>query len=186
VDPINPAHYGIEDGNYPDPYTAPHRYMQARRAELQQAHRENAEAFVFVAAETLHGRWPTAHRVVFDRTAQDADPRKWMEFLRIEDCDGTTLATQADMPESEASDRDGVVVALHYLWGAEGDVNTAGGIGAHRPWSVVRTYSFQDDAAPPYLCTFTLPPAVRPEGDRTGLAPRPPQAKSPRRRPAQA
>ncbi|WP_445517286.1 hypothetical protein [Streptomyces sp. NEAU-174] len=169
-DPTDMTPY-LVDGAYPDPFVTAGRYLHAREAEWRQAHREMGEACVFYGAEMLRNAWPTAHRVIFDRTENDAHPLKPMTFLRIEDMSGTTLATRMDLPADEESDVHGVVIALHYLLRAEGEINTAGGVGLHRPWFIESTYSFEYDARPPYTCTVTLPPAVRPAGDRTALLP---------------
>ncbi|MGW6605588.1 hypothetical protein [Streptomyces sp. NPDC055036] len=151
------------DPGLPDPYTEAGKYLFARERQWRNAHRELAEAWVFVAAEVVRGQWPAAHCIVFDRTKANRN-RGPMEFLRIEDRDGATLAVSSDLPTSEEDFDHGVALTLHHhLVHAERYLNVAGLVGAGRVWNIVNEYDFNKNTAPPHLCRITLPPAVRPD-----------------------
>lgn len=160
------------NGKLPDPYTLPGLYLRARVEQLRQGMREMAEAQVFAAAALLRKQWPTAHRVIFDRTESDWNTARGMEFLRIEDQDGRVLATPGNVPRGLLSANHGITVAINHLISAEYFVAKAdGGLGQQRAWGLELTSSAEHGAQPPYYCTFTLPPLIRPHGDQTALPP---------------
>ncbi|MGW1496128.1 hypothetical protein [Streptomyces sp. NPDC002402] len=155
-----------KDHGLPDPFADPRGHLFARQRQFREAHRELAEALVFVAAEMVRGQWPTAHCIVYDRTERNLN-RRTMGFLRAEDHDGVTLAVSSDLPTSEEEDNHGVLLALDHLVAAERYLNVAGLVGAGRAWDIVSDYDFNKNAAPPHLCRITLPPAVRPDSRST-------------------
>lgn len=142
----------------PDPYADPAAHLAARARRLHEAHTEMAGAFLHSAAPAIRALWPRAERVIFDRTAHDADPRHPVTFLRIEGAYGAVIATRE---EADALDRDGQALlrdALAEVYAAVLHWD-AGAVPGARPWCVHSTYGFQDGATPPFLCTVTLPPA---------------------------
>ncbi|MEV6957550.1 hypothetical protein [Streptomyces sp. NPDC051183] len=145
----------------PDPYTDPAAHLVARCRQLHQANTELAGAFLHSAAPGVRALWPTASRVIFDRTSHDADPRQQVVFLRIEDAYGSELATRQDADALDRQDQPLLRDALSEVYSAVLHWN-AGAVPGARPWSVESTYGFQDGATPPFLCTVTLPPAARP------------------------
>ncbi|MFE4263388.1 hypothetical protein [Streptomyces sp. NPDC056883] len=142
----------------PDPYADPAGYLVVRCSRLHQANTELAGAFLYSAAPTIRAICPTAARVIFDRTANDADPRQPVTFLRIEDEYGSALTTREDADTLDRQDQALLRQALGEAYAAVLHWN-AGATPGPRPWSVESTYGFQDGAAPPFLCTVTLPPA---------------------------
>jgi hypothetical protein len=153
-----------------DPFTDSSGYLQARLAQWQDAHRELTEAWLFVAAEILRDRWPTAHRVVFDRTERNHRPLRRMQFVRIEDQVGATLAAPNDLPTSEEQDEYGVLMGLEHLRRAEQYLQIAGLVGPGRCWDIDSEYGSQGQLTSPYLCRITLPPATRPAGEDRATA----------------
>ncbi|MFK4184330.1 hypothetical protein ACI2L4_09970 [Streptomyces sparsogenes] len=170
-DPTKMNPYLVDGKTYPDPFTDPVRYLLARKADWRDAHRELAEAYLFAAADLLRGAWPTAHRVIFDCTEKDRRRFSSLEFQRVEDCEGKSLATVTDLPADEKSDTYGVVLAVQYLLASVREFNVAGPrAGEHRLWSIKATDTLPRDTRL-YFCVIILPPATRPEGDRTALMP---------------
>lgn len=122
-----------------------------------------AGAFLYCAAPVIRALFPGAERVIFDRTAQDADPHQRPRFLRIEGAHGSPAATRED---ADALDREGQALlreALSEVYAAVVHWN-AGAVPGPWPWCVHSTYGFQDGAAPPFLTTVTLPPEQAPAG----------------------
>lgn len=142
----------------PDPYADPAAHLVARCHQLHQANTEMAGAFLHSAAPGIRALWPTASHVVFDRTANDTDPRQPVVFLRIEDAYGSELATREDADALDRQDQALLRDTLAEVYSAVLHWN-AGAVPGARPWRVESVYSFQDGAAPPFLCTVTLPPA---------------------------
>ncbi|MGA5820037.1 hypothetical protein ACPC54_19495 [Kitasatospora sp. NPDC094028] len=143
----------------PDPYIQPAAHLHHCRRALEQANTDMAGAFLHSAADTLRHAWPTAARLVFDRTENDRHPLRPVEFLRIEDERGRTVAAAADTAALTGDAQECWVIALHELLAAVRYLG-AGAVPTGRPWAVESTYSFQHEASAPYLLTITLPPAA--------------------------
>ncbi|MFD8316324.1 hypothetical protein [Kitasatospora purpeofusca] len=156
----------------PDPYAQPAAHLHHCRRALEQANTDMAGAFLHSAADTLRHLWPSAARLVFDRTENDRHPLRPVEFLRIENARGCVIATDADTAFLNGDAQECWIIALHELLAAVRHLG-AGAVPAGRPWRMESTYSFQYGARAPYLLTITLPPAVPPpdsarHGDAAG------------------
>ncbi|MFF4924337.1 hypothetical protein ACFY4B_27445 [Kitasatospora sp. NPDC001261] len=145
----------------PDPYAQPAAHLHHCRRALERANTDMAGAFLHSAADTLRHIWPTAARLVFDRTENDRHPLRPVEFLRIEDRRGRAIATDADTAALTGDAQECWIIALHELLAAVRHLG-AGTVPTGRPWRMESTYSFQREARAPYLLTITLPPAAPP------------------------